>query len=194
MKRTKLAALLGAGLLTLGVAGTTLAVTYATVTGHAAFSAESNDASFWGDNCSKLDDPGGGSLDSYELTQDYAKVIVKAGSGTYANTIFDNPTSGQTVWADTNGNNTFDPGGADGDKTISHIIFCGGTSESSAPSEQPSQGGGGDTNQPTQPSTDALGTSGQSGPSDTAWLLVVALGVLLASVVVLTPARSKTRR
>jgi len=80
--------------------------------------------------------------------------------------------------------------------TISH--YCPGEQESTPPSEQPSeqpsQGGGGDTNNPTQPSTDALGTSGQSGPSDTAWLLVVALGVLLASVVVLTPARSKTRR
>ena len=56
----------------------------------------------------------------------------------------------------------------------------------------PGGGGGGDTDQPP---TDALpAPSGTSGPSDGAWLLVVALGVLLASVVVLTPARAKSRR
>lgn len=56
----------------------------------------------------------------------------------------------------------------------------------------PSGGGAGDTNQPP---TDALaGDTGSSGPSQTAWLLVVALGVILASVVILTPARAKSRR
>jgi hypothetical protein len=57
----------------------------------------------------------------------------------------------------------------------------------------PSSGGGGVTNNPTEPPTDA-GLIGKSGPTDTAWLLVVALGVLLASVVVLTPARVRNRR
>ena len=57
---------------------------------------------------------------------------------------------------------------------------------------EPGGGGGGDTDQPP---TDTLpAPSGTSGPSDGAWLLVVALGVLLASVVVLTPARAKSRR
>ena len=56
--------------------------------------------------------------------------------------------------------------------------------------------GGGVTDQPTdQPPTDtAFGSTGSSGPADTAWLLVVGLGVLLASIVVLTPARAKSRR
>jgi hypothetical protein len=45
-----------------------------------------------------------------------------------------------------------------------------------------------------EPATDALGTTGSSGPTDTAWLLVVGLGVLLASIVVLTPARAKRQR
>ena len=44
-----------------------------------------------------------------------------------------------------------------------------------------------------QPATDTLG-AGSSGPTQTAWLLVVALGVILASVVILTPARAKSRR
>lgn len=42
--------------------------------------------------------------------------------------------------------------------------------------------------------TDTIGTAGTSGPADMAWLLVVALGVLLASIVVLSPARAKSRR
>jgi hypothetical protein len=74
--------------------------------------------------------------------------------------------------------------------TLSHICF-GAPAPSDTP--VPSGGGAGDTDAPTQPPTDTLG-SNSSGPSDGAWLLVVALGVLLASVVVLTPARAKSRR
>ncbi len=66
-----------------------------------------------------------------------------------------------------------------------------GAGDTSAPTGTPGGTGGGD--QATQPPTNTLGSNG-SGPSDTAWLLVVGLGVLLASVVVLTPARAKSRR
>jgi hypothetical protein len=99
---------------------------YATVTGHAAFTEDANHPEYWGDNCSKLDEPGG---DSYVLPAGtYTKVIVKAGAGEYANTIFAAPPkAGETVWADTNGNNVFDPDGRGGDKTISHVIMCEGT-------------------------------------------------------------------
>jgi hypothetical protein len=69
---------------------------------------------------------------------------------------------------------------------------AGGT-PSPSPSPTNSGGGGGAGGGPTQPPTDTLSTN-SSGPSDGAWLLVVALGVLLASVVVLTPARAKNRR
>jgi hypothetical protein len=79
-----------------------------------------------------------------------------------------------------------------------------GAGDTSAPSGSPTGSGAGDTAAPTaspggggagatQPPTDTLGTSG-SGPSDGAWLLVVALGVLLGSVVILTPARTNRRR
>jgi len=97
---------------------------YATVTGYAAGTSTNNQEGTWGSDCTKTNDPGGS---TYVLTQDYAKVIVKAGSDQstddHANTVFDNPKAGQTVWADSNGSGAFDSG----DKTISHIIFCGPT-------------------------------------------------------------------
>jgi hypothetical protein len=97
---------------------------YATVTGYAAGTSTNNHEGTWGSDCTKTNDPGGS---TYVLTQDYAKVIVKAGSDQstddHANTVFDNPKAGQTVWADSNGSGAFDSG----DKTISHIIFCGPT-------------------------------------------------------------------
>jgi LPXTG-motif cell wall-anchored protein len=101
---------------------------YATVTDHEAFSSDANQADYWGDDCEKIID--GGSLSSYVLTRDYALVIVKAGAGNvdpYTNTLFADASRGETVWADTNGNSSYDPGGQGGDKTISHIIVCGST-------------------------------------------------------------------
>jgi hypothetical protein len=65
--------------------------------------------------------------------------------------------------------------------------------ETAAPTSTPAGTGLGETAGPTQPPTNGLAANG-SGPSDGAWLLVVGLGVLLASVVVLTPARAKSRR
>ena len=60
------------------------------------------------------------------------------------------------------------------------------------PTASPAGGGGGATDQPTMaPTNSAL--DGGSGPADGAWLLVVVLGVLLASMVILTPAKAKRR-
>jgi hypothetical protein len=114
--------------LSVAISGSASAVDpdYATVTGHEAFSEDANHASYWGSSCV---DGAGASGDSYVLPAGtYTKVIVKSGAGEFANTIFAAPpTAGQTVWADTNGNNAYDPGGQDGDKQISHIIVCTGT-------------------------------------------------------------------
>lgn len=98
--------------------------------------------------------------------------------------------------------------GSDGPAGLSHAVFCtaaGGTEETEAPSFEASVGA--ETDAPsadpsffgsvgdlTEPPTDTLGERGASAPADSAWLLVVALGVLLASIVVLTPARAKSRR
>ena len=52
-----------------------------------------------------------------------------------------------------------------------------------------------ETDAPSEPDTATIGGSKNIGsPADGAWLLVVALGVLLASIVVLTPARAKAPR
>jgi hypothetical protein len=61
--------------------------------------------------------------------------------------------------------------------------------------ETPFQSVEGDTEEPSEPDTATIGGTKLVGnPADGAWLLVVALGVLLASIVVLTPARAKAPR
>jgi Prealbumin-like fold domain len=122
-------ALISALALLVGVAGTTLAVDpdYATVTGYAPATEDNNHAETWGDNCAALP---GGNVDSFVLPAldeglVYSLVIVKAGSDANGNnTLFGNPSAGQTVWADSNENGDFDPGGQGGDKQISHMIAC----------------------------------------------------------------------
>jgi hypothetical protein len=96
---------------------------WATVTGYAEGTPANNNVETWGDNCSKLDGDNIG--DTYTLTQDWDLVVVKAGSESsapgFVNTLFANPLAGQTVWADSDGNGSW----SEGDKGISHIIFCG---------------------------------------------------------------------
>jgi hypothetical protein len=227
----RFAGLVAAGALALAIAAPAMAgVEYATVTGHTAFSNEANEPGFWGEDCTKLN-TGEGDLgteqDTYVLGASYELVVVKTGSGEFANTEFANASEGETVWADTNGNNVFD----EGDQAISHIIFCNEVDETPPPSFEQSQEGEtdaptgtpivtapptdaptdtptdtptdvpsffqsqeGQTDAPSEPDTATITTGGPASPADSAWLLVVALGVLLASVVVLTPARAKSRR
>ena len=203
----KLSGVVAAGALMLALAGTAFAgadPVWATVTGHAAHSDDNNKPETWGEDCTK--EEFGGSIDTYELTQDYELVVVKSGSGEFANTLFADASEGETVWADTNGNSVFD----EDDQGISHIIFCEGEEEET---EEPSfeQSQEGETEEPseevtdapsfeqsqegdTEPPTNTIGGNGSSAPADSAWLLVVALGVLLASIVVLSPAKASTRR
>ena len=122
MNKHRIGALLAAAALTLSFAGTSLAaVTYATVTGHTAFSEDANKADFWGTTCTKTEFTG--EDETYLLDKDYALVVVKSGTGEFANTEFENAKAGETVFADTNGNGSYDPEGPE-DKAISHIIFC----------------------------------------------------------------------
>lgn len=112
------AAVVLVGLLALPALASTV---YATVTGYAAGTAENNNPATWGKDCTKDGEPGGS---TYLLTADYSLVIVKAGSDQstdeHTNTLFANASAGETVWADSNGSGAYD----EGDKTISHIIFC----------------------------------------------------------------------
>ena len=102
----------------------------------------------------------------------------------------------------------FAPDNESGPAGLSHAVFCTTPVEATEPpvteppvTEPPvtappsfEQSQAADTDAPTEPNTATLGGNGTSAPADGAWLLVVALGVLLSSIVVLTPARARTRR
>ena len=100
-------------------------VDWATVTGYAEGTPENNKPDTWGENC---EDAGVQGQDTWVLPelaegQVYSLVVVKAGSEQSAeevNTLFANPSAGQTVWADSDGSGDF----SEGDKGISHIIVC----------------------------------------------------------------------
>ena len=78
---------------------------------------------------------------------------------------------------------------------LSHAIICTVVvEEEPTPTPEFTDEEEGETDAPSEPNTATIGGNGTSGPADGAWLLVVALGVLLASVVVMTPARAKSRR
>jgi hypothetical protein len=203
MKTTRISAGVAAIVLSLAFAGTALAAD-ATVTGHEAFSNEANAPSYWGENCADADVSG---VDGYVLpaiSGTYDQVIVKSGSGEFANTIFDNPSAGETVWADTNGDFANNPGGEGGDKQISHIIVCideaveeptptPTPTPEATPTPTPEDSVGGETDTPTLPPTDTFGGQSSAGNSSGAVLLVVLTGIV-ASAFVLTPNRSRRRR
>jgi len=205
MKHRKLAALLGAGLLTFGITGVALASTDL-LAGQVGITLSTKDATGTAD-CDGVDTSAGtqlhfvltlgkstdtdGSLDvslSNPALSPHADHVTTANNGTLQWWVTAAGATGDTVLE---GATT----SANGDNLVlSHVCFGAEATPTPTPTTEatPSGGVGGDTNQPTQPPTDSL--LGSSGPTDTAWLLVVALGVLLASVVVLTPARAKNRR
>ena len=152
----------------LGASQANAGASYAEVTGYEPFSAAANSPGYWGDTCSKAFYAGG--VDSYQLTQDYALVVVKAGASNvdpFTNTLFADASKGQLVWADSNGNGAFDPGGKDGDKQISHVIACTpDQSHSASPSRSVSTSGkpSHSTSTSGKPST-SISTSASSSPS-----------------------------
>ncbi len=87
--------------------------------------------------------------------------------------------------------------GSEGPAGLSHAVFCTVEGEPEpTPTFSSTEEGETDapTDEPSEPNTATIDGDGTSGPADGAWLLVVALGVLLASVVVMTPARAKSQR
>jgi len=107
-------------------------------------------------------------------------------SGTYDNTATaDGCVDGSAAQCN---NTNHAAGGTSNDAQVTVL----GEGETLPPTAAPTGGTGGQTNVPTQAPTDAI-VSGTSGPTDAAWLLVIAFGVLLGSVVVLRPATSKRK-
>ena len=111
-------------------------VDWATVTGYAEGTPENNHPDTFGDNCEDAGVQGGDTWVLPALPEGgvYSLVVVKAGSEQSAeevNTLFANPSAGQTVWADSDGSGDF----SEGDKGISHIIVCTDEEEPPPPGE-----------------------------------------------------------
>lgn len=125
------------------VAGVALATpTYATVDGYEAHSSEANHPRYWcpvprykaGENSEEVSFSGSTyTVEAFGDVSEFSLIVVKSGSGQFANTIFEDVSAGQTVFADTNGNGISDPGGRHGDKDISHLIFCWEVTPSATP-------------------------------------------------------------
>ena len=115
---------------------TLVTIVMATVFGHVPFSAEANQPEYWCENGTKIEKTD--QTYYWIIDQKYEKVIVKAGSGIYGNTIYLRPEPGLGAYADTNGNYVFDPGGRFGDKAISHVILCPVEAGTENPSPSPS--------------------------------------------------------
>ncbi|HEX7950733.1 MAG TPA: hypothetical protein VF494_10325 [Candidatus Limnocylindrales bacterium] len=233
--RTKLAALLGAGILAFGAYGLTMAaatgesdqgVTPTTIAGNITLAGGGGND---GADCAAADgletgNSGGsgtttngvtvtwtfdGTTKEFGFTATGGLVTIAYVKGGDAYNEYDYLGDlGHGVASD---GNMFAPdNGSDGPAGLSHAVFCTSPSEeesqppSEVPSAPPSEAPSAPpsfvsselpaTDLPSEPNTATVPTSGNSGPSDSSWLLVAALGVLLASVVVMTPARAKNRR
>jgi len=198
----RVAGLLAAGALALAVMLPSVALAadpdYATVSDHAAFSAESNDPAFWCENGTKVDAVDGNLGFTQVLEMDYDKVIVKAGAneqGNFANTIFNNPTAGQTVWADTNGNNQYDAekvGDVDADKLISHIIFCPAAVATATPSDEVNP----ETATPSDDTLPNTSTISQTGTPSSGLPVILVLGIAGLAIILLAtaPVAKRNRR
>lgn len=130
-------------------------VDWATVTGYAAGTEQNNHPETWGDNCESASTPEGGWGETYLLPElgeglVYSLVVVKAGSDQSteegANTLFANPSAGETVWADSVADGEF----GEGDKNISHIIVCTEEEDEEEATPTPTAS---PTASPTQPAT-----------------------------------------
>jgi hypothetical protein len=125
---------------------------WATVTGYAEGTSDNNHPETWGENCDDAGVQGGDTWVLPELAEGmvYSLVVVKTGSEAsvpgFVNTLFANPSAGQTVWADSDGSGDF----SEGDKGISHIIVCTEEEEEEEATPTPTP-----TEEPTEEPTEA---------------------------------------
>jgi hypothetical protein len=224
-QRSKLAALLGAGVLAFGIYGLAFAATGPSTDGvtpvlhdGANITADGNGNNDAAD-CDVADaietgDATGSGTSTNGVTVDWtydgtSKAFSFTASGGLVTIAYIKGGNGYNEYdyspGVTSDGNMFAPdNGSDGPAGLSHAVFCTGPSEESTPpseapstppSEAPSFGGSvaDITDAPSEPNTATIGTS-NGGPTDSSWLFIAAIGVLLGSVVVMTPARAKNRR
>ena len=205
--RSKFGALVGAGLLTLAVAGIALANTDL-LAGQVGISV--TDKLGTQEECAGVEVGEGQIFVHFVLTQSaesdgalhavFSTDTLDVANATKSNGGNQNPPKYTLQWdgyitGDTSTTLDSAYSTANGDNLVlSHVCF--GAEVSFPPSEEPSFNDTGEpaTDVPSEPNTATIGSDGTSGPSDSSWLLVAAVGVLLASVVVMTPARAKNRR
>ena len=218
MKKSKLLALLGAAVLTFGIAGTAFAtaasdqgVVPTTVDpgqiGAPGEGGEGKDiADCSADDAIKTGDTGGSSETANGVTVTWTYdsdtkefgfsaegglvsiAYVKGGNGYNEYDYTGKPDGG----VDSDGGMFAPDNGSGGPAGLSHAVFCTVAGDEPPPSESPEFSG--DEGGLTECPCDTIPGTQTSGPADGAWMLVVALGVLLASIVVLTPARAKRQR
>ena len=194
MKRTKLLALLGAAVLSVGAVGMVYANDLATDHPNQIGVAVDTIAD---EDCS--DFTGAKAVGEGEVGLHFILTKPEAETGNISGSVDGDPFGpvagefhGQGegamhfyVVVDGDGDSEIDSATTDvngGNLTLSHI--CVGDTVTTTTTTTTNSGG-------DQPNTDTLSGNRTSTPADSAWLLVVALGVLLASLVVLSPARSK---
>jgi hypothetical protein len=213
MKKSKLLALLGAALLTFGAAGTALAATPASDAGIVPTTVLNENITLDGEggsdqaDCDAADGIETGNTGGSDTTDNGVTVTwtydgttkefgfsATGGLVTHAYIKGGNDYNDYDYTGETDGGIAADGGlfapdnGSEGPAGLSHAVFC------TVPGDEPTPTFDLETGGITECPCDTLPGANTSGPADGAWLLVVALGVLLASIVVLTPARAKSRR
>lgn len=135
-------------------------IVLAAVAYHVPFSEDANKPEYWCKNGTKIE-PVDGKI--WTIDGKYDKVIIKAGAGEYANTVYIRPQPGMGAYSDTNGNFRFDPSGPGSDQAISHVIVC--PVEGVSPSPSPSTSSPSPT--PTTTPTESVTPTPTETPSPT---------------------------
>jgi hypothetical protein len=214
MKRNKILALIGAGVLTMGVVGVAFADTVSHQDGDTL-----GDHIGTADDCDKADLAEGEVLLHFVLTQTEdsdgnlavdlsnpdlnptADHVTKAAGGTLQWDIIVTGVTADTVFEGA----TTD---ADGDNlNLSHVCGLGTSTSSSTTSFESSEESTTDSQSSSsttsfsdsvsdttsQPPTDTIGNTGSGQQSSGLWMLLAALGVLAGSVIVLAPSKAKSK-
>lgn len=211
-KRSKLWAILAASVMTLGIAGVALATDLNLGQAGNKLSTFTQDCTGWPEELvigpgeigvhfilEGTTSVGSGLLDATFSTDSFTDLAYSKQAGPvlmwYAVITGDGDTTIVSASTDATGNNL----------NLSHV--CAGESSSSSESSSESSSSSSSSSTTsfsqslssesttiTQPPTDTIGAGGSGNQATGMWLLVAALGVLLGSLVVVAPARAKSKR